>query len=105
MSFHKSVKGKTPYEAWFGHNPNVSNFGNFGSRAWARIPSENRKDLQPQSKEYIIVGYGDDTKVYNIFETSILNTFIERSVHYKRNRYQILSLHRGNALLSNTLMK
>ena len=25
-SLHKSVKGKTPYEAWFGHKPNVSNF-------------------------------------------------------------------------------
>ena len=24
--FHKSFKGKTPYEAWFGHKPNVSNF-------------------------------------------------------------------------------
>ena len=26
ISFHKSVKGKTPYEAWFCHKPNVSNF-------------------------------------------------------------------------------
>ena len=28
--FHKSVKGKTPYEAGFGHKPNVSNFRIFG---------------------------------------------------------------------------
>ena len=45
--FYKSVKGKTPYEAWFCHKPNVSHFGIFGSRAWARIPSEKRKSLQP----------------------------------------------------------
>ena len=32
---HKSFKGKTTYEAWFGHKPNVSNFKIFGSRAWA----------------------------------------------------------------------
>ena len=25
-AFHKSVKGKTPCETWFGHKPNVSNF-------------------------------------------------------------------------------
>ena len=60
-SFHKSVKGKTPYEAWFGHKPNVSNFRIFGSRARARIPSEKRNALQQKRKECIMVGYGEDT--------------------------------------------
>ena len=50
-SFHKSVKGVTPYEAWFGQNPNVSNFRIFGTRAWAGIPSEKRKALQQQINE------------------------------------------------------
>ena len=54
---HKSVDGKTPYEAWFGHKPNISYFRIFGSRAWARIPPEKRKALQPHIKEYIMVGY------------------------------------------------
>ena len=35
MTFHKSFKGKTPYEAWFDQKPNVSHFIIFGSRAWA----------------------------------------------------------------------
>ena len=61
-AFHKSVKGKTPYEAWFGHKPNVSYFMIFGSRAWARIASEKRKALHPQRNECIMVGYGKDTK-------------------------------------------
>ena len=39
IAFHKSVKGMTPYEAWFGKKPNVSNFRIFGIRAWARISS------------------------------------------------------------------
>ena len=26
----KLVSGKTPYEAWFGHKPNISNFRIFG---------------------------------------------------------------------------
>ena len=30
-ALHKSVKGKSPYEAWFVHKPNVSNFRIFGS--------------------------------------------------------------------------
>ena len=30
---HKSVSGKTPYEAWFGHKPNISHLNIFCSRA------------------------------------------------------------------------
>ena len=44
---HNSFKGKISYEAWFGHKPNVSHLRIFGSRAWARIPSEKRKELKP----------------------------------------------------------
>jgi hypothetical protein len=46
---HRSVKDKTPYEAWSGLKPEVTHFRIFGSRAWARIPSEKRKALDPQS--------------------------------------------------------
>ena len=55
---HKYVKGKTRYEAWFGHKPNISHFRYFGSRAWAQIPLEKRKELHPQRKECIMVGVG-----------------------------------------------
>ena len=53
----------TPYKAWFGQKPNVSNFRIFETRAWARIPSEKRKSLQPQRKECIMVGNGEETEV------------------------------------------
>ena len=58
-ALHKSVKVKTPYEAWFGQKTNVSNFRIFGTRASARIPYEKRKYLQPQIKECIMVAYGE----------------------------------------------
>ena len=58
-AFHKSMKGMTPYEAWFGKKPNVSNFRIFRTKAWEKIPSEKRKSLQPQRKECLMVGYGD----------------------------------------------
>ena len=59
IHFHKSVKGKTPYEAWFVQNLNVSNLRISETREWDRIPSEKRKSLQPQRKELIMVGYGE----------------------------------------------
>jgi hypothetical protein len=42
-SLHRSVKDKTPYEAWSGLKSKVTHFRIFGPHAWARIPSEKRK--------------------------------------------------------------
>ena len=48
ISPHKSVEDRTPFEAWTGDKPYVTHFRIFGSRAWAHIPSEKRKALDPQ---------------------------------------------------------
>ena len=53
---HKHLYGMTPFEAWSGRKPDVTHFRIFGSKAWARIPTEKRKALQPQSQECIFVG-------------------------------------------------
>ena len=81
-SFHKSVKWMTPYKAWFGEKPDVSNFRIFGTKAWEIIPLEKRKALNPQSKECLMVGYGEDTKGYNLFDTSTSKIVVERSVKF-----------------------
>ena len=51
---HKQIYGMTPFEAWSGHKPDVTHFRIFGSKAWARIPTEKRKALQPQSQDFLI---------------------------------------------------
>ena len=48
---HSSMKGKTPFEAYFGHKPDVSNLRVFGSTAWAQIPLDKRRDLQTKRIE------------------------------------------------------
>ena len=45
---HKQLDGMTPFEYWSGNKPDVTHFRIFGSKAWARIPTEKRKALQPQ---------------------------------------------------------
>ena len=42
-SFQKSVKLMTPYEAWFGQNPNVSNFRIFGLEHGLESPLKRGK--------------------------------------------------------------
>ena len=48
---HSSMKGNTPFEAYFRHKSDVSNLWVFGSTAWARIPLDKRRALQLQSIE------------------------------------------------------
>ena len=44
---HSYIKGRTPFESYTGHKPDVSNLRVFGSIAWARIPLDKRKYLDP----------------------------------------------------------
>ena len=73
----------TPFKSWSGHKPNVTHFRNFGSKAWARIPTEKRKALKPQSQEFLLVGYSEDSKGYKLINLSTNKSFIERSVQFQ----------------------
>ena len=53
---HKHLDGMTPFKAWSGHKPNVTHFSIFGSKAWARIPTEKRKVCNPKSKSAYLLG-------------------------------------------------
>ena len=61
----------------------MTHFRIFGSKAWARIPKEKRKDLQPQSQECLFVGYSEDSKGYKLIKLSSNKFFIERSVQFE----------------------
>jgi hypothetical protein len=63
----------------------VTHFRIFSSHAWARIPSEKRKALDPQSNECIFVGYPDDVKGYRLIDLSSDQLIIERSVQLEKS--------------------
>ena len=77
---HNHLDGMTPFKPWSGHKLDVTHFRIFGSKDWARIPTEKRKDLKPQSQEFLFVGYSKDLKWYNLIKLSTNKCFIERSV-------------------------
>jgi hypothetical protein len=51
----KALKNITPEEAWSKIKPDISHFHVFGSKAWAHIPDEKRKTLQPKSDKCILL--------------------------------------------------
>jgi hypothetical protein len=70
-SLHRSVKDKTPYKAWSGLKSEVTHFRIFSSRAWAKIPYEKRKTLDPQRTKCIFVGYLDGVNGYSGFVNDV----------------------------------
>jgi hypothetical protein len=56
ISPHRFVKDMTPFEAWSSNKLEVTHFLVLGSHAWAQIPFEKRKALDPHSIPCIFVG-------------------------------------------------
>ena len=77
-----SMKVNTPFESYFGHKLDVSNLRVFGSTAWAQIPLDKRRALQPQSIECFFIGYIDESKVFKLLDIKIKYIIIERSVKF-----------------------
>ena len=67
------------------NKPNVTHFRIFGSKAWARIPTEKRKALHPQSQECLFVGYSEDSEGYKLINLRTNKYFIERSVQFQED--------------------
>ena len=51
----KVVKNITPEEAWSSIKPDVSHFRVFGSEAWAHIPYEKHKALEPKCSRMLLL--------------------------------------------------
>ena len=65
---HSSMKGKTHFKAYFGHKLGVSNLRVFESTAWAWIPLDKRRALQPQSIECLFIGYPNESKGFKLLD-------------------------------------
>ena len=62
----KVLPNMTPQEAWTGEKPDLSHLRVFGCKALVKIPDNNRKKWDSKSKEYIFVGYCEESKGYRM---------------------------------------
>jgi hypothetical protein len=76
----KALKNITLKEAWNKIKPDVSHFCVFGNVAWAHIPDEKRKALQPKSEKCIVVDYSKYFKGYKILQPRSNEIIIIRDV-------------------------
>ena len=63
-------QGKTPWEAFFGEKPDISNMRIFGCDIWVHIEKSRRRKFDNKSKLYKMIGYGtaEGMKAYKLWD-------------------------------------
>jgi hypothetical protein len=76
----RSLKGQTPYEAWFGRKPSLSHLKILGTHAYIHIPEEKRVKLDSHSHVGQLVGYGDTANQYRLWDHIRKDVVVARDV-------------------------
>ena len=92
----KALEGLTPYEAWTGSKPDVSNLKCFGCTAYGHIPKDERKKLDPKARKCVFLGYGTETKGYRLFDVEQQCVTYSRDVTFHENEFGILQKDESN---------
>ena len=81
----KAVDGMTPFEAWTNVKPTVKHLRVFGCDAFVHIPKDERHKLDSKSKKCILLGYGEETKGYRLYDPEKRKVFHSRDVKFNEN--------------------
>ena len=76
----RSVKEKTPLEAWSGIKPTARHLKTFGSICYVHVPSVKRKKLDKKAEMGIFLGYSTPSKGYRIYNLQSEKLCISRDV-------------------------
>lgn len=76
----KSLDQMTPFEAWTGRRPDIRHLRVFGCTAYAHIPRDERGKLDSKTRTCWLMGYGDTTKGYRLYDRTRLTVFYSRDV-------------------------
>ena len=84
----KAVSGKIPEELWRQKRISLSHLRVFGCEAYAHIPKQKRRKLDPKSEKKIFVGYSESSKAYRLLDTDHKgNLTIAKTVVFFENKF------------------
>ena len=76
----KALKGKTPFEAWHGHKPNVSFLKTFGCVGHVKNTKPHLGKLEDRSTSMVLLGYEEGNKAYWLYDPKRGKVVISRDV-------------------------
>ena len=78
----KVIEGITPHEAWTKVKPRVEHLRVFGCDAYAHIPKDERQKLDSKMRKCIFLGYGKETKGYQLYDPNEGKVIFSRDVKF-----------------------
>ena len=81
-TLHSST-GKSPFEARYSDQPNLSHIRIWGSLAYSRLPSPSK--LDPKAQQMVLVGYGKNQ--YKVLDQASGKTSWTRDIHIIEDQY------------------
>jgi hypothetical protein len=72
--------GRSPYELWTAHIPNLGHLRVFGCRAYAHIPPQLRTKFDAKSRACTFTGYATQQRGYMLYDEKAKSFFSSRSV-------------------------
>ena len=76
----KTLKGKTPFEAWYGRKPSVSFLWTFGCIGHVRKTKLILTKLEDRSTPMMFLGYAKGTKVYRLYDPHGDKVFVSHDI-------------------------
>jgi hypothetical protein len=83
----RSLKDKTPYEAWFGRKPDLSHLKIIGTKAYVHIPKQRRVKLDSHSRGCQLVGYGSTANQFRVWDPIRKDIIISRDVIFDEDAH------------------
>ena len=77
-----TLKGMTPYEAWFKRKPDVSHLRVWGCLAYVHIQKDKRKGFSPHMERGIFIGYPDGYKAWKFYIPSTKSVVISERADF-----------------------
>ena len=76
----KALKGKTPFEAWYGRKPSMSFLWTFVCISHVRKTKLNLTKLEDRSTPMVFLGYVEGTKAYRLYDPRVDKVLVSRDV-------------------------
>ena len=76
----EALKGKTPFEAWYGCKPSVSFLRTFGCIGHVRKTKSILTKLEDRSTPMVFLGYAEGTKAYRLYDPRKDKVLVSRDV-------------------------
>jgi hypothetical protein len=89
----RSLKSKTPQEAWTGRKLDVSHLRVFGCKAFAHILNEKRSKLESKSMPCVFLGYYDEIKAYRLLCVETKRIIKSRDVVFLEGIEEVKGVH------------